>query len=138
MIYFYNSTSNNPTIIHYKQQLNTQQREAYDKIAKERLHISIQGYALGFVFSLMIIYYFYEKKQIKPSGVVCLVLATSFLTNYFYYVLSPKSDWLLNHVESREQTQAWLAMYRTMQYYYHAGFVLGIVGVGIFAYAFRC
>jgi hypothetical protein len=71
MIYFYNSTSNNPTIIHYKQQLNTQQREAYDKIAKERLHISIQGYALGFVFSLMIIYYFYEKKQIKPSGVVC-------------------------------------------------------------------
>jgi len=138
MIYFYNATSKNATVIYYKQQLNAQQREAYDTIAKERLHISMQGYVLGLVFSLILIYYYYEKKQIKPSGLVCLVLATSFLTNYFYYMLSPKSDWLLNHVESREQTQAWLAMYRTMQYYYHAGFVLGIVGVGIFAYAFRC
>jgi hypothetical protein len=29
-------------------------------------------------------------------------------------------------------------MYRTMQYYYHFGLVLGIAGVGVIAYAFRC
>jgi hypothetical protein len=29
-------------------------------------------------------------------------------------------------------------MYRIMQYYYHAGLVLGILGLGVFAYAFRC
>ena len=138
MIYFYNATNKNATVMQYKKQLNAQQRAAYDTIASERLNISIQGYILGFLLSLIIIYYNYEKKHIKPSAVVCLVLATSFLTNYFYYMLSPKSDWMLNHVESREQTQAWLYMYRTMQYYYHAGLVLGIIGVGIFAYAFRC
>lgn len=138
MIYFYNATNKNATVNQYKQQLNRHQREAYDTIAHERLHISMQGYILGFVFSLIIIFYNYEKKHIKPASVVCLVLATSFLTNYFYYMLSPKSDWMLNHVESREQTQAWLYMYRTMQYYYHAGLVLGIIGVGVFAYAFRC
>lgn len=74
---------------------------------------------------------------------VCIVLATSFLTNYFYYILSPKTDWMLNHVEgpeaqAKQQVQAWLQMYRTMQFYYHAGLVLGILGVGVLAFAFRC
>ena len=138
MIYFYNATSKNETVVQYKQHLNEHQRQTYDKIAKERLHIGMKGYGLGFLLSLFIILYNYQKKKIKPASVICLVLATSFLTNYFYYMLSPKSDWMLNHVESREQTQAWLKMYRTMQYYYHGGLALGIVGIGIFAYAFRC
>jgi hypothetical protein len=136
MIYFYNATSKNATVIHYRSKLNTHQREAYDRIAKERLNISIQGYGLGFFLSMLIIYFF--KKELKSTSLVCLVLATSFLTNYFYYMLSPKSDWMLNHVESKGQTQAWLQMYRTMQYYYHFGLVLGIAGVGVIAYAFRC
>jgi hypothetical protein len=138
MIYFYNATSKNATVIQYKQQLNPEQRRAYEHIAKERLDISMQGYVLGFIFSLLIIFLNYERKQLKPSSVVCLVLATSFLTNYFYYMLMPKSDWMLNHVESQHQAKAWLYMYRTMQYYYHAGLVLGILGVGVFSYAFRC
>ena len=136
MIYFYNATSKNATVIQYRSKLNAQQREAYDRIAKERLNISIQGYGLGFFLSMLIIYFY--KKQLKSTSLVCLVLATSFLTNYFYYMLSPKSDWMLNHVESKGQTQVWLQMYRTMQYYYHFGLVLGIAGVGIIAYAFRC
>lgn len=136
MIYFYNGTSKNATVLQYKQQLNTEQKQAYDKIAAERLNISLRGYALGVLLSLLLIYYNYKKKQFKASSVVCLVLATSFLTNYFYYTLSPKSDWMLNHVESRGQTQAWLEMYKVMQYYYHAGLVLGIIGLGVFAYAF--
>jgi hypothetical protein len=138
MIYFYNATSKNETVVQYKQHLNEHQRQTYDKIAKERLHISMKGYGLGFLLSFFIILYNYQNKKIKPASVICLVLATSFLTNYFYYMLSPKSDWMLNHVESREQTQAWLKMYRTMQYYYHGGLALGIIGIGIFAYAFRC
>jgi hypothetical protein len=138
MIYFYNSTGSNPEVIKYRAQLNENQRKIYEKIVTERLGISIKGYILGFMLSLLIIYYYYKDKRIKPSSVVCIVLATSFLTNYFFYSLSPKTDWMLNHVESKEQTQAWLQMYRTMQFHYHAGLVLGIVGMGVFAYAFRC
>lgn len=138
MIYFYNATGKNETVRQYRTSLNAHQQAAYDKIAKERLTISIQGYMLGLVLSLFVIYYTYQKKGFRPSSLVCLVLATSFITNYFYYMLTPKSDWMLNHVESQEQTQAWLKMYKTMQYYYHAGLALGIVGICIFAYAFRC
>ena len=138
MIFFYNATNKNETVQQYKSTLNAGQREIYDKIAKERLNISIQGYVLGFVLSLLIIMYNYKNKRMRSSAVVCMVLATSFLTNYFYYKLTPKSDWMLNHVDSKQQTQEWLKMYKTMQYYYHAGLALGIMGVGVFAYAFRC
>ena len=138
MIYFYNATSKSQVVQQYRAQLPLPQKAIYDKIAAERLNISLKGYGLGFLLSLFIVYYNYQKKQLQPSATVCLVLATSFLTNYFYYTLSPKTDWMLNHVEGKAQTQAWLQMYRTMQYYYHAGLALGILGIGVFAYAFRC
>ena len=138
MIYFYNATSKSQVVQQYRAQLPLPQKAIYDKIAAERLNISLKGYGLGFLLSLFIVYYNYQKKQLRPSATVCLVLATSFLTNYFYYTLSPKTDWMLNHVEGKAQTQAWLQMYRTMQYYYHAGLALGILGIGVFAYAFRC
>ena len=138
MIYFYNATGRNAVGDKYKQQLSKEQQVIYDRIVRERLGISLQGYILGAILSILIIVYNYQKKKLKPSSVVCIVLATCFLTNYFYYMLTPKTDWMLNHVQSKEQTKAWLEMYRTMQYYYHFGLVLGIVGMGIFAYAFRC
>ena len=45
---------------------------------------------------------------------------------------------MLNHMGSQEEVKAWLQMYREMQYNYHAGLALGIVGVGVLAFAFRC
>lgn len=139
MIYMYNGTLNNKDIKHYIEQLTPEQKIIYEKISKERLEISIKGYVLGLILSLLIIFYMNKYKITKYSGInICIVLATSFLANYFYYILSPKTDWMLNHTENLAQTQAWLKMYRVMQYYYHMGLVLGIIGTGILAYAFRC
>ena len=75
---------------------------------------------------------------LKNMHVICIVMSISFITNYFYYILSPKSDWMLNHVNDKEQVKAWLQMYREMSYNYHLGLVLGIIAVGIFSFAFRC
>lgn len=138
MIFFYNATNKNGVTERYRATLNLEQREIYNKISKERLNISIQGYVLGFVLSLLIIFYYYNTKGIRSSNMVCMVIATSFLTNYFYYKLAPKTDWMLNHIESQKQSKEWVEMYRSMQFYYHGGLVLGIIGVAVFAYAFRC
>jgi hypothetical protein len=138
MIYFYNASYKSKAGDIYKNQLTQQQQQVYDKIIKERLGISMKGYFLGAILSLFIVYFNYKKKSMKPASTVCLVLTVCFISNYFYYILSPKSDWMLNHVESKEQTQAWLQMYRSCSYNYHMGLVLGIVGMGVFAFAFRC
>jgi uncharacterized membrane protein YkgB len=139
-IYFYNATSNDKVVKHYKEKLPTDLKILYDKLTKERLHISLYGYGLGLIISLLIIYYNLKLKKDKLNNLslVCLVISVTFITNYFYYILSPKSDWMLNHINNQEQSKAWLHIYRTMQVNYHLGFVFGIIAAGILAFAFRC
>jgi uncharacterized membrane protein YkgB len=139
MIYFYYITDNNAIVIQYKKQLDPELQKTYEKISKERRNISLYGYVLGFFLSLFIILYNIKLKgkKMNTKSLVCTVMASCFLTNYFYYILSPKSDWMLNHINNSKQSKAWLVMYRTMSYNYHLGIVLGIIAVGILGFAFR-
>jgi uncharacterized protein YacL len=140
MIVFENSIHKDNVIKNYKKQLPSNLENLYNEISDERLKISYQGYGLGLIISLVIILYNYNLKQNKLTtlNMVCIVISVSFLTNYFYYILTPKSKHMLEYINSPEQTKAWLAMYKRMQFYYHFGLVLGIIGVGILAFAFRC
>lgn len=140
MIYFYYMTDKSEIVKHYKEKLTTDLQKRYEKIAKERMMISFYGYGLGLLFSLFIIFYNLKikKSKLNTFPLVCTVIATCFLTNYFYYMLTPKSDWMLKHISSPEEAKAWLQMYREMSYNYHMGIALGIIAVGVFAFAFRC
>ena len=140
MIYFYNMTNKSEIVKHYKSSLSSDLQKRYDNISEERRRISIHGYILGLILSLFIIFYNLKIKglHMRTFSLVCVVMATCFVTNYFYYMLSPKSDWMLNHVSNQPETRAWLLMYREMSYNYHLGLVLGIAAVGVFAFAFRC
>lgn len=140
MIYFYSMTDKSEIVKHYKEKLTYPLQKRYEKIAKERMMISYRGYIIGFILSLFIIFYNVKMRGYKMNTIslVCVVMATCFLTNYFYYMLSPKSDWMLNHTGTQEEVKAWLQMYREMSYNYHMGIVLGIVAVGMLAFAFRC
>jgi hypothetical protein len=135
MIYFYNATDKSDIVNKYKATLPIDLQQRYEKITEERRRISYQGYGLGLLLSLVILYF---SRKMNTISLVCTVMATCFLTNYFYYMLSPKSDWMLNHITNQDQVHAWLLMYRTMSYNYHLGIVFGIIAVGIFAFAFRC
>jgi hypothetical protein len=134
------SISKSQIILKYKSQLTESLQKKYEEITNERTTIYYQGYILGFILSLFLILLnvYSEHKLLSTMSMVCLVLATSFLTNYFYYTLSPKKNWMLNYITTPDQTKAWLKMYRGMQVYYHTGLVLGIIAMGIFAHAFRC
>jgi uncharacterized membrane protein YkgB len=139
-IYFQNATTKSKIVQEYKKQLPSNLQNLYEKISAERLRLNYYGYALGLVLSLIIILYNYTLKRNKltTTSLVCLVIVVSFFTNYFYYILSPKTTYMLDHINSPEQTKAWLTMYRTMQFNYHFGFIIGIIAVGVLAYAFRC
>ena len=140
MIYFQNATSKSKIVQEYKKQLPSNLQILYDKISAERMRINYYGYTLGLILSIIIIVYNYSQKRNKltTTSLVCLVIVVSFFTNYFYYILSPKSTYMLDHINSPEQTKAWLTMYKEMQYNYHFGMFIGIIGVGVLAFAFRC
>ena len=140
MIYFYNMTGKSEIVKNYMEKLPADLQKRYEFITKERKMLSYQGYALGVALSICLIIYNTQflSHKMSTSAMVCLVIATSFLTNYFYYILSPKSDWVLNHTKNQEQVKAWLVMYREMSFNYHAGLALGIIAAGVMAFAFRC
>ena len=56
MIYFNISTLNSDVVKKYKESLPSDLQVVYDKIAKERLSISMTGYALGLALSIVIIF----------------------------------------------------------------------------------
>jgi len=135
MIYFYNTTDKSEIVQQYKDSLSPELQKKYEEITAERRRISYQGYGLGLLLSFVVIYF---SRKMNTIALVCTVMATCFLTNYFYYMLSPKSDWMLNHTTNQNDVHAWLLMYRAMSYNYHLGIVFGILAVGMFAFAFRC
>jgi hypothetical protein len=139
MIYMNYQVDKSDIILKYKSKLPDELQRIYENITRERTKIYYQGYVLGFVLSLLIILanFWTNHKMLSTTSLVCLVLATSFITNYFYYILSPKKNWMLDSIDTPEQTKAWLEMYRKMQVYYHTGLVLGIIAMGMFAYGFR-
>jgi len=140
MLFMTNFMTTNQTTQKYQEQLPEALQETYKKIVKERTCIFYTGYFIGFLLALVLIIYNTQVKKQKMGwpSMVCLTILIAFLTNYFYYILSPKTKWMLDSINTPEQTKAWLEMYRNMQVYYHGSLVLGLIGVGLFAFAFRC
>ena len=124
----------------YETQLPETLKKSYKDIVKERTQIYYTGYGLGLFLALALIFYNTQVKKEKMGwpSMVCLTVSVAFLTNYFYYILTPKSKWMLDEITTPEQTKAWLDMYRAMQVYYHGSLALGILAIGLITFAFRC
>ena len=131
--------SNDSFVQSYRNQLPDDIKTEYDKIVTERQSIFFTGYVIGFVLSIFIIILNVNvlKKRMPVIAMVCLTVVVSTLVNYFYYILSPKSNHIISLLKTDQQREDWLRIYKSMQYYYHSSFVLGAVAVGVFAYAFR-
>ena len=133
MIYYTLLFDKSKIINEYRSKLNAQQQIKYNNIVKERKQIYIKGYIVGLILSL--IYVFFVKKnynKLNKIYILCTVTAITFITNYFFYILSPKSDWMILHIDNHEQKKYWLMVYKSMQKNYHLGFVFGILAVVFF------
>jgi len=130
----------NDTAKNYEKQLPESLKKTYSEIVQDRTQIFYTGYMLGILFALVLIFYNVRirKNRMKWPSMVCLTVAVAFITNYFYYVLTPKKKWMLDSITTPEQTKAWLQMYKRMQMYYHGSLVIGLISVGLITFAFRC
>jgi hypothetical protein len=140
MIFMTNWMSTNETTQTYYKQLPENLKETYNEILKERRQIYYTGYGIGFFLAMVLIFYNLKIKKDKMGwkSMLCATISLSFITNYFYYILTPKRKMMLNSIDTPEQTKAWVEMYRTMQVYYHGSLVIGLISVGALSLAFRC
>jgi hypothetical protein len=131
MIYMILSVDKSNLNAKFKSLLNPIQTRKYMNIINERKNIYFMGYIFGFILSLMIIVFnlTFLKKKMNNVSMIYLTGGISFLTTYFYYILSKKSDYMILHLNSKDQRTEWLKIYKTMQFNYHFGLVLGIISV---------
>lgn len=108
-----------------------EQKHIYAQIVKERWNIFLRSFVMGIFVSLVTIWilHYYPKKNVAPrwSHYVCYFLATTLFVTYIAYNLSHKSDYMLLHMNSREQIGAWLKTYRSYQLANYFGILLGIL-----------
>lgn len=115
--------------------LTPELKTKYETIVAERRDIYLKGYVYGLLLSILLILatkYFTKKSKMGRTGNIGVAVGVTFLTNYFYYMLSPKSDLMVTHLNEEEQRLAWQKIYRTMQVRYHSGLLLGMVAAGFF------
>ena len=84
----------------YYNLLNDTQKNKLDEIRKDRMKLYFEGFTLGFVISLILIISNYKYFSMKFSHyhIMCFVTAIMFITQYFYYILSPKKDYMILHL----------------------------------------
>jgi len=104
-------------------ELTKKEQNYYKTIINHRRNIYFQGLFFGLLLSLIFI--FYNKLKDKTVILFCS-LSITFVVNYFYYILYPKKTYLLSILNTKKENQAWLEIYRSMQFRYHFGFLLGL------------
>lgn len=120
----------------YMQTLTPDQQQTYAKIVAERRGIYLRGFGWGLLLSALLLGIHHQYKSMSRAALLCSVAAITLATNYFYYVLSPKSDWMVLHLNKKQDAANWLRVYRGMQVNYHVGLVLGIAGTILLSNAF--
>ena len=126
----------------YVRTLTPDQQQTYAKIVEERRGIYLRGFGWGLLLSALLLGIHHQYLTMSRTVLLCNVAAITLATNYFYYVLSPKSDWMVlhfknaNNANNASDAANWLRVYRGMQVNYHVGLVLGIAGTVLLSNAF--
>ena len=116
----------------FKNTLSNEEKNLYQNIINERKRIYYSGYLLGIFLSILVVAFFKKLLKLNKMSNVCIIATITFVTNYLFYILYPKKDYMILHLKNKEQIEEWLDIYKYMQFRYHLGFVLGIVAL-IFA-----
>lgn len=137
MVYF-TMTKDETLHTNFYKTLNKDQINIYKNIVNERFNLYYTGFGLGILLAILFLvfnkYGMPKTYKLNKPSISCVILATSFVVQYFYYILSPKTTYMVLHLETKDQKQAWLDIYRKMQVNYHAGFALGLLGVTLLCY----
>ena len=109
--------------------LNSNQKHMHKKIVEERLKIYITGLIIGLIVGFT--YLSMSKKSVIRT---CVFTALVLSITIIFYMLIPKSTYMIKHLKTTEQFNKWLDVYKEMQYRNYMGFVLGIISYLLLAH----
>lgn len=103
--------------------LDSEQKEKYYKIVKERVTAYVAGMVLGIILAL----YYYSQNP-KEKYILCTFLAIIYLTKLGVYYFYPKSPLFLYSLKNTQQTDAWAKIYEEMKGRYKISLLIGFAG----------
>lgn len=130
MIFMLLTSDKNDKIMYFMSLLNSEQQEIYKNITQERVNIYLQGFVLGIILGII----YLKTTKTKNSPVYCIFVAIVLGVTYIHYTIVPKSTYMLEHIETAEQAQAWLGIYQKMKTNCHIGMACGIIALPIICY----
>lgn len=108
--------------------LDENQKKEYTKIIEMRKNIYlrslISSFAISTIFSLVGL-----KEKTFSINNFCVFIALVFSFTNLFYLLSKKSSYIVSKLNNEKQRNAWLEIYKNMQYHYHLGIMVGLIGV---------
>lgn len=96
----------------------------YESIIIERRNLYLLGIILGILFSFIILSNIVIKNNYTR---ITLFFSVTLGTSLIFYMTMPKSDYMLNHLQTLEENKNWLNIYTSMKYKYFIGIVLGML-----------
>lgn len=105
-----------------KQEFSNDLDIKYEAIIAERRNYYIFGLILGIIISFIILH---RITRINSYTRITLFFTITLSIAVIFYMLMPKSDYMLNHLRSIEENKKWLQVYKTMQHRYYIGIILG-------------
>jgi hypothetical protein len=150
MIYTNIKTQKHQLIVDFQKSLSNTENNIYKKIVQERKTIYVRGFLLGIASTIILLWgsILFTKyvscgksiclflRQMAKANKLCLGIVVTFVVTYGYYMLSPKSDYMILHLNDKEKRQKWLEVYKYMQSQHHYGFVYGLLGAAFLSIMF--
>ena len=119
----------------FRNSLDSEQLKVYERVIKERRNIYIKGMILGLVLATIVTSkIWFSNNRLNKTIHMCTFMFIALGTNYIYYTLSPKKDYLLSHLVSSMQIEAWLNQYKEKQFIYHLGSLVSAIAYLLIAY----
>ena len=112
-----------PLFKEFMDTLDKKQKKIYKKVFLERLRLYLEGMILGLVCGLLVI----SELNCESCWKICGFVVVALIVNTMYYQLSPKSTYMIKHLNTPEQKEAWLNIYKQMKYRKILGMVLGFL-----------
>jgi hypothetical protein len=95
------------------------------------MSLYFQGQMIGLLIGIYFIYLAYLNRNNQNSNIkyfnICGLIVLISVVSYLYYSLSPKTTFMLSHLNTREQNDKWLSTYKEMKYCSITSYLFGIV-----------
>jgi len=119
--------------------LSDDKKQIYQNIAMERFKIYTIGGLFGILLAFLYLWILKNKKTPwfhNDSMKICSFVAIILATQVIFYLLYPKSDYMIYHLTSKEEVDAWMNTYLAMKCTWYTGLAIGVIAYILFAYSY--